>query len=125
MSHSLITRVGAVFMALGVAAAAYGAHGLEKVVADPHLVEVWGTGARLHLFHGLGLLVLGRMAAPPRATAPLLALGILLFSGSLYTMALTNLRWLGAITPLGGLSFIVAWGLLAWRGPGDGAADAP
>lgn len=124
MSPNLITRLGAAFMALGVAAAAYGAHGLEKVVADPHLVEVWGTGARLHLFHGLGLLVLGRMAAPPKATAPLLVLGILLFSGSLYTMALTNIRWLGAITPLGGGSFIVGWALLARHGPGDAASGA-
>ena len=64
------------------------------------------------------------MAAPPRATAPLLALGILLFSGSLYTMALTNLRWLGAITPLGGGSFIVGWALLARHGPGDAANGA-
>ena len=109
------TRVGAALMALGVITAAWGAHGLDKVVTDPHLRDVWATGVRLHLYHGLGLLIVGRLHGAPRAAGWLLLLGVILFSGSLYVMALTGIRWLGAITPLGGLSFIIGWTLVAWK----------
>lgn len=100
-------------MALGVASAAWGAHGLERVVSDPHLQEVWGTAVRLHLYHGLGLLVVGRLPGAPRAVGWLLLVGVLLFSGSLYGLSLSGVRWLGAITPLGGLGFIAGWLWLA------------
>ena len=109
------TRVGAALLAIGVACAAFSAHGLEKLV-EADLVHVFETGVRQHLLHAVGLLVLGQLPAPPRACGWLVLVGIVLFSGSLYTLALSGQRWLGAVTPLGGLSFIVGWSLLAIRG---------
>ncbi len=105
-------RVGAVFMAIGVAAGAFGAHGLSGRVPED-LIEVWKTGARYHLVHGLGLCVLGLLPSPPNLTGWLFSAGILLFAGSLYAMTLTGHRWLGAITPLGGVAFIAGWIVLA------------
>lgn len=109
------TRVGAGLLALGVACAAFGAHGLEKLV-EPERVRIFDTGARQHLIHAVGLLVLGQLPAPPRACGWLVLAGIVLFSGSLYALTLSGQRWLGAITPLGGLSFIAGWTALAVRG---------
>jgi uncharacterized membrane protein YgdD (TMEM256/DUF423 family) len=100
--------------AMGVGLGAFGAHGLKSVITDPHLLEVWETGARYHLLHTMALCA---VAAHPRApTGPGVAfvVGIVLFSGSLYLMTLTGHRWLGAVTPLGGLSFIVGWLWLAF-----------
>ena len=107
--------VAGILGALGVALGAFGAHGLEGRVTDPHLMEVWHTASRYHLLHALALL---GVAAHPRAPAvpgALFVAGIALFSGSLYTMTLTGARWLGAITPLGGLCLIAGWiALAAW-----------
>ena len=110
-------RIAGVTGALAVLLGAFGAHGLKQSVHDPHLLEVWDTGARYHLAHALAL---GLVAAHPRR--PVVAgvafgLGILLFSGSLYAMTLTGARALGAITPLGGLAFITGWGALAVSPP--------
>jgi uncharacterized membrane protein YgdD (TMEM256/DUF423 family) len=108
-------RLAGVMGALAVALGAFGAHGLKTRIEDPHLLEVWDTAARYHLVHAVVLLVIaGRDVGPwpPR----LLVAGIALFSGSLYLMTLTGARWLGAITPLGGVCFIAAWLLLAARG---------
>ncbi|MCB9759574.1 MAG: DUF423 domain-containing protein [Alphaproteobacteria bacterium] len=109
------TRVGAGLLALGVALAAFAAHGLEKMV-EPDLVSPFDTGVRQHMWHALGLMVLGRLDAPPRATGWLVLLGIVLFSGSLYVLSLSGQRWLGAVTPLGGLSFMAGWSILAIKG---------
>ena len=105
-------RIGAVFMALGVAAGAFGAHGLQDRVTED-LVEVWKTGARYHLVHGLALCILGLLPSPPQLSGWLFCAGIVLFAGSLYTMTLTGHRWLGAVTPLGGVAFIAGWIVLA------------
>src|SRR5262245_25252776 len=110
-------RVAGVTGAFGVLLGAFGAHGLKGMVTDPHLLEVWETAARYHLFHAGAL---GLVAVHPRRPAVAgvaFLLGILLFSGSLYTLSLTGARWLGAITPLGGLSFIVGWLSLAAANP--------
>lgn len=106
--------------ALGVAMGAFGAHALEGRIEDPHLIEVWHTGARYHLIHAVALL---GVAAHPGAvdwSGRLFVAGIVLFSGSLYLMTLTGVRVLGAVTPLGGLCFIAGWLLLAWGGTGGG-----
>jgi len=100
--------------ALGVALGAFGAHGLKGVVTDARLLEVWETAARYHLIHAVAL---GLVAAHPRSPAwagALFVAGILLFSGSLYTMTLTGARWLGAVTPVGGLCLIAGWLVLAF-----------
>ena len=109
--------VGAALGAAGVALGAFGAHGLKARVS-PDLLAVFETGVRYHLVHALALLGVGWAAerwpgALTQAAGWLFAAGILVFSGSLYAMTLTGARWLGAITPLGGLSLILGWVLLA------------
>jgi uncharacterized membrane protein YgdD (TMEM256/DUF423 family) len=108
--------------ALGVALGAFGAHGLKRVVDDPHLLEVWDTGARYHLVHAVALLALSAVPNPPPWTARLWGAGVVVFSGSLYVLALTDQRWLGAITPIGGVLLIAGWVSLAGRAPAAGVA---
>ena len=108
--------------ALGVALGAFGAHGLKRVVDDPHLLEVWDTGARYHLVHAVALLALAALPNPSPWTARLWAAGVVVFSGSLYLLALTNQRWLGAITPLGGALLIAGWASLAVHPHAKGGA---
>jgi uncharacterized membrane protein YgdD (TMEM256/DUF423 family) len=110
--------VGAVFGALGVAAGAFGAHALKARLA-PEMLAVFETGVRYQLVHALGLLAVSwagtRWASAfIHAAGWMFAVGILLFSGSLYVMCLTGARALGAITPIGGAAFIAGWLLLAW-----------
>ncbi len=111
--------VAALAMACGVALGAFGAHGLRaRVPAD--MLAVWQTAVQYHAWHGLalfgaGLLMLRAPAARGLvAAAALFALGILLFSGSLYALVLTGVRGWGAITPIGGVAFIAGWLVLAW-----------
>ena len=109
--------IGAWMGALGVGLGAFGAHGLKTRVSA-EMVAVWETGARYHLVHALALLATGwAYSRWPGAWANgagcLFAAGIALFSGSLYGLAVTGLRGLGAITPLGGLCFIAGWVCLA------------
>lgn len=112
-------RVAGVAGALGVLLGAFGAHGLKDVVTDPHLLEVWETGARYHLIHALALCAVAAHPRRPNGAGIAFVAGMVLFSGSLYVMTLTGMRWLGAVTPLGGLSFIVGWVILAVRAPKD------
>ena len=110
-------RVGAVLAALGVAMGAFGAHGL-KAKLTPELMEIFKTAAFYHLIHALAIILVGILASqranfPGKPIALLLVAGILFFSGSLYALAMTNIRALGAITPIGGVCFIAAWILLA------------
>ena len=115
--------LGAIFGFLGVAAGAFGAHALrDRLSAD--LLQVFETGARYQLIHALALVgvALARARFAGRALAIagwMFAAGIVLFSGSLYALALTGFRAWGAVTPLGGLCFLAGWGSLAvaLRGP--------
>jgi uncharacterized membrane protein YgdD (TMEM256/DUF423 family) len=109
--------LGALLAFLGVLAGAFGTHGLRGSV-EPRLLEAYETGARYHLFHAIGLLALAGAAAwlPARAlgwVAGLHTAGVVLFSGSLYALALTGQTWLGAVTPLGGAAFLAGWLVLA------------
>ena len=112
--------LGALFAGLAVAAGAFGAHGLKGRLA-PDMLEVFETAARYQMYHALGLMVVAWTAARWPATAVAgwcMVAGILVFCGSLYVLSLTGIRWLGAITPLGGLAFIAGWlalALAAWR----------
>ncbi len=115
----LFGAMGAVAMALGVALGAFGAHGLRaRVAAD--LLDVWHTAVQYHVYHALGLFVVAAVAhLLPEAhhvrwAGWLMLVGVLFFSGSLYILVLTGTRWLGAITPVGGVAFIAAWLTLAW-----------
>lgn len=114
-----LVRLGAWAMVFGVALGAFGAHGLKARLA-PDLLAIYETGVRYHLVHGLALFVAAWLAGDDRSRSArlagvLFAVGILLFSGSLYLLALTGVRALGAITPLGGVAWIVAWALIALR----------
>lgn len=125
MSPRILILCGALALAIGVAAGAFGAHGLRRM-ATPDMLEVWRTAAHYQLIHGLGLLMLAllapRLASPAADWAGVLMLGgMVIFSGSLYALVLSGVRMLGAITPIGGVLMIGSWILLAWaawRGPG-------
>ena len=113
--------VGALNGFLSVAAGAFGAHAL-KARLGPDLLTVFETGARYHMYHALALVAVGLLSAlrAPALPTGLLngagwafLVGLVLFSGSLYALALTGVRGLGAITPLGGLGFLTGWALLA------------
>ena len=111
-------RLGALSAAIAVAAGAFGAHALRERLA-PELLQVFETGARYQMYHALGLLAVAwaatRTDAPAvRRAGWLFAAGTLLFSGSLYLLALTGHRWLGAVTPFGGVAWIAGWAILAW-----------
>lgn len=111
--------LGAMLAGIGIALGAFGAHGLKSRVT-PDLLAIFETGVRYHMYHALALLAVGWAATRwPSALAVqaagfLFLAGIAVFSGSLYTMTLTGLGWLGAITPFGGLAFILGWAALAW-----------
>lgn len=109
-------RIAAVNMAMAVTLGAFGAHGLKKI-ADSYALQIWHT-ATLYLFiHGLGLLVLGvlqQQGYRVQKSASVLQLGILIFSGTLYAVALGLPKWLGAITPIGGTLLIIGWVMLAF-----------
>jgi uncharacterized membrane protein YgdD (TMEM256/DUF423 family) len=111
--------IGAWGLALAVAIGAFGAHGLRGRL-DDYSMNIYERAVFYHFVHALGILIVASIAEacmlPRRSGAwvcRLLAAGIVLFSGSLYTLALTGNRMLGAITPFGGLSFIAAWVVLA------------
>lgn len=109
--------IGAINAFLAVALGAFGAHGLEGRVEQKYL-EIWKTGVTYQMFHASGLLIVGVLLGRLPANALLswsgwmMLIGIILFSGSLYVMTLTKISILGAITPLGGLSFLAAWILI-------------
>ena len=109
-------KLSAINLALAVALGAFGAHGLKKV-ADAYALDIWHT-ATLYLFvHALGLLALGvlqTMGHRVGKVAMCFQAGIVIFSGSLYLMALGAPKWLGAVTPIGGTLFIIGWLLLAF-----------
>jgi uncharacterized membrane protein YgdD (TMEM256/DUF423 family) len=96
---------------LALALGAFGAHMLRSTIESHGMLEVWNKAVFYHFVHALALLVLASYASSNRGAWWLICAGILFFSGSLYVMALTNVRWLGAITPLGGLCFLAGW---AW-----------
>ena len=108
---------GAALCGLGVLLGAFGAHGLRARVT-PEMLAVFETGVRYHLVHGLALLAVAWAAGrwPSgliTAAGWLFVIGVIIFSGSLYVLSITGIRWLGAITPIGGLCFTVGWLVLA------------
>jgi len=104
---------------LAVAFGAFAAHALRERLG-PDLLNTFQTGVQYHMYHALALLGVGLLtlqfpnASLPRVAGYLFMAGILLFSGSLYVLALSGVRWLGAITPLGGVAFLAAWGCMCW-----------
>ena len=110
-------RLGAVLMFVGVALGAFGAHALRGRLA-PDMVQVFETGVRYHFYHSLALFVVGWLAETHSSqwiagAGIAFTLGVFVFSGSLYVLSLSGVKWWGAVTPVGGLAFLIGWLLLA------------
>ena len=110
--------IAAVNGLLAVAAGAFGAHGLQGRI-DAHALQVFETGAHYHMYHALAIglaafAIRDAAAGPATAAAGFFLAGILLFSGSLYLLALTGTKLLGIVTPFGGVCFLIGWGCLAF-----------
>lgn len=115
------SMTGAILLALAVVLGAFGAHGLKGRI-DAYALSVWEKAVFYHFIHALGILIvsiLPKTGTFPEAGAETVSMclfvGIVIFSGSLYLLAVTGRGILGAITPIGGVAFIVGWLLLAWR----------
>lgn len=108
----LFPALGALFGAMAVAAGAFGAHALRARL-EPRDLEVFETAARYQMYHALALLAVAWAMGGNRqwglAAGWLFVAGVVVFSGSLYALVLTGQRWLGAVTPLGGVAFILGW----------------
>jgi uncharacterized membrane protein YgdD (TMEM256/DUF423 family) len=122
MSNPRAVRLAALMGFLAVALGAFGAHGLKAVLTQHGKVAVWEKAVFYHLIHAVVLLVLAHR--PPFRPGPWWCFfaGIVLFSGSLYLLALTNVPAIGLVTPLGGLSLLAGW---AWWGLGAGRNREP
>ena len=111
-------KLGIIFAALSVVVGAFGAHGLESTIKDK--MDVYKTAVHYQMFHSLAILFVSILQysisdLDLSICIWLFFLGIILFSGSLYILALTNIKWLGAITPIGGLLFIIGWGIVFFK----------
>ena len=113
MTNTTATRVAAVAGFLAVLLGAFGAHGLKDILTQNGTAAIWETAAFYHFIHAVMLFVLA--GRKPLATGPwwCFLAGIVIFSGSLYLLAVTDMRWLDAITPVGGISFLAGWLWLA------------
>ncbi|MEL4893934.1 DUF423 domain-containing protein [Crocosphaera sp. Alani8] len=116
--------IGSILAALSVAGGAFASHALKNKLSDRYL-EIFETGTRYQMYHALGLvliaLLLTRVEMAPVtmiSAGYAFIIGVLIFSGSLYALSLTGIKWLGAITPIGGVAFIIGWlslAIAAWR----------
>ena len=107
----LLVRIAAALCFLAVALGAFGAHALRSTLETRGMLDAWNKAVLYHFIHAIALFALALYGTANRGAWWLLFAGIFLFSGSLYIMALTNVRWLGAVTPFGGLCFLAGW---AW-----------
>ena len=110
---------GSFFAALAVIFGAFGAHGLKSKVSPEDLI-IFETGVRYQMYHALGLVLLGLLGMSTsfiisQLPALFFVIGIIIFSGTLYLIPLTGIRWLGAITPIGGIAFIAGWFMLIYN----------
>jgi len=119
LSSRRLIMIGCIVAGVGVAAGAFGAHML-KTILEPPMLAAYDTATRYQMYHAFGMVLVGmaiRVYDDRRLAMAgwLFATGMVLFCGSLYGIALAGLKWLGPITPVGGLTFITGWGLLGWR----------
>ncbi len=111
--------IAAIFGGLSVVGGAFASHALKEKLSERAL-EIFETGARYQMYHALALLIVALLLSRAEAVQSILVaagvafiVGVVIFSGSLYTISLTNIKWLGAITPLGGIALIIGWSCLA------------
>jgi len=115
MNQTLATRIAAGMGFLAVALGAFGAHGLKEVFAQNGTAAIWEKAVFYHFIHAVMLFVLAERKPFPAVAWWGFLIGILFFSGSLYLLAVTNVHWLGAVTPFGGVSFLFGWGWLVFK----------
>lgn len=118
-SSRRLMMIGCILAGVGVAAGAFGAHML-KTILEPPMLAAYDTATRYQMYHAFGMILAGmatRVYDDRRLAMAgwFFALGMLMFCGSLYGISLAGLKWLGPITPLGGLAFIIGWAVLGWR----------
>jgi uncharacterized membrane protein YgdD (TMEM256/DUF423 family) len=118
-SSRRLIAIGCILAGIGVAAGAFGAHML-KTILEPPMLAAYDTATRYQMYHAFGMILAGmaaRLFGDPRLVTAgwIFTAGMVMFCGSLYGIALAGLKWMGPITPLGGLTFIIGWGLLGWR----------
>jgi uncharacterized membrane protein YgdD (TMEM256/DUF423 family) len=113
----LLFRIAVALCFLAVGLGAFGAHSLKGLLQSNDTIDIWNKAVLYHLTHAVALVALSLHKFGTHAAAYLLIAGIVIFSGSLYLLAVTNVRWLGAITPLGGLCFLAGWGWLFFAPP--------
>ncbi|MBC7404316.1 MAG: DUF423 domain-containing protein [Cytophaga sp.] len=118
MQDRHLIAAGAINMFIAVAAGAFGAHALKQILSA-EMLTIWQTAANYQMMHALGLIAIALLM--PRFNQVMLKrvgitmfIGIVIFSGSLYALALTGTRMLGAITPIGGVALLLAWAMLVW-----------
>ena len=113
----LFIKLGIIFCMLSVIIGAFGAHSLENIISDK--METFKTGVQYQIFHGLALIITGLLSIVLKIdlslSGYLFVLGICLFSGSLYLISIYKYSFLGMVTPIGGLSFIIGWALLVYK----------
>jgi uncharacterized membrane protein YgdD (TMEM256/DUF423 family) len=114
MTERFWIQAGAICGFLAVGLGAFGAHALEATLVEYDTLSIWETASRYHLAHAVAIVLVPSTRQCAWRPALWFVLGIIIFSGSLYLMALTNWRWLGMITPIGGLSFLIGWARMFW-----------
>jgi uncharacterized membrane protein YgdD (TMEM256/DUF423 family) len=117
MTNTTATRIAAAAGFLAVVLGAFGAHGLKHLLAGNGTTVIWEKAVFYHCIHAVMLFVLAERKTFPAVPWWSFLAGIVIFSGSLYLLAVTNVLWLGAITPFGGLAFLLGWGWLIFRKP--------
>ncbi len=113
MNAATAFRLAAVLGFLAVALGAFGAHGLKDLLMRNNMLSVWEKAVFYHMIHAVVLLFLASRTPLPNIAIWLFLVGVLVFSGSLYLLAFTGIKWLGAITPIGGLALLGGWLTLA------------
>ncbi len=117
-SPNKIVALAGFVMAIAIALGAFGAHALKEVLT-PERLQTWETAVQYQAWNALGVILvvlIGKtFSIDVKPITILLLAGIFIFSGSLYTLCLTDLNWFGAITPIGGILFILGWGLFGWK----------
>jgi uncharacterized membrane protein YgdD (TMEM256/DUF423 family) len=122
MNSQTALRISAIVGFLAVALGAFGAHGLHAVLDRNARLATWETAVLYHLTHSIVLLVIATLRPIRAAAFWLMLTGIAIFSGTLYVLALTNVKWLGAITPIGGVCLLAGWLALGFGKPDSKSA---
>jgi uncharacterized membrane protein YgdD (TMEM256/DUF423 family) len=117
MMNQIYRLLGSILAFSAVLLGAFGAHALKETLSAHDSIQTWETAVRYQMWHAIALILLSMISLTqptPKMIGPCFAIGTLLFSGSLYGLALDGPKWLGPITPLGGLSLMIGWLLLAY-----------